>query len=281
MLLARSRAELVAGLSALRAHGRSVGLVPTMGFLHEGHLSLVDEALRHADAAVASIFVNPLQFGPTEDLDAYPRNEERDLQMLKGRGCALAFAPSAEEMYPGGGPVVGVSPGPMGSRLCGAFRPGHFQGVLTVVAKLFGLFRPDVAVFGRKDFQQAVLIRRMVTDLEIPVRVVTGPIVREADGLAMSSRNAYLGTEERSQAPALARGLAAAREAWLAGERDALRLLDVVREPVERASLMELQYAEAVHPASLEPVGTADAGTVLAVAAFCGTTRLIDNVELV
>jgi pantoate--beta-alanine ligase len=251
-----------------------------MGFLHEGHLSLVDLALARADVAVASIFVNPLQFGPSEDLASYPRDEARDLGLLEGRGAALAFVPSVEEMYPGGKPLVTVSPGALGRRLCGAFRPGHFQGVLTAVAKLLGLFDPSVAVFGRKDFQQAALIRRMVSDLELAVRIETGPIVREEDGLAMSSRNAYLNRAERGVAPAIHDGLVEAERRWRAGERRADRLVGGIRDRIGRERLMELQYAEAVDPGTLDSVDDAAAGTVLAVAAYCGTTRLIDNIEL-
>ena len=280
MLVARTRSELAEGLASLRQGGPRVGLVPTMGFLHEGHLSLVDVALAHSDVAVASVFVNPLQFGPSEDLASYPRDEARDLELLEGRGAALVFVPSVVEMYPGGDPVVAVSPGRLGRRLCGAFRPGHFQGVLTVVAKLLGMFGPDVAVFGRKDFQQATLIRRMVIDLEMNVRIETGPIVRERDGLAMSSRNAYLQPDERAQAPAIHEGLVEAERRWRAGERRVERLLAAIRDRIARERLLELQYAEGVEPRSLDPVEDAVAGTVLAVAVFCGTTRLIDNMEL-
>jgi len=276
----RTRSELAEGLASLRQGGRRVGLVPTMGFLHEGHLSLVDIALAHADVAVASIFVNPLQFGPSEDLASYPRDEARDLALLEARGAALVFVPTVEEMYPGGVPVVGVSPGRLGQRLCGAFRPGHFQGVLTVVAKLLCLFGPDVAVFGRKDFQQATLIRRMVIDLDMHVRIETGPIIRERDGLAMSSRNAYLDPDERAQAPAIHEGLWDAHRRWLGGERRAQRLVTAVQDRIAREPQLALQYAEAVEPRSLDPVEDAVPGTVLAVAAFCGTTRLIDNMEL-
>lgn len=280
MLVARTRAELTEALVSLRAGGRSVGLVPTMGFLHQGHLSLMDVAGVHADVVVASIFVNPLQFAPSEDLASYPRDEGRDLALLEQRGVALAFLPSVEQMYPGGDPQVAVSAGALGRRLCGAFRPGHFQGVLTVVAKLLGLFRPDVAVFGRKDLQQAALIRIMVRDLEMGVRIETGPIVREADGLAMSSRNAYLRSEERAQAPAIFQALSDARERWDEGVRDVDKLLSTVRNRIARQGLMDLQYAEAVHPQTLESVDRVNVGTVLAVAAYCGTTRLIDNLEL-
>jgi len=280
MDVVRTRDELAAGLARLRAGGGSLGLVPTMGYLHEGHLSLVDRAAELADAVAVSIFVNPLQFGPAEDLASYPRDEARDLALLENRGARLVFAPTPAEMYPGGEPLVTVSPGSLERRLCGAFRPGHFRGVLTVVAKLFGLVRPDVAVFGRKDFQQAVLIRRMARDLDLGVRVETGPIVRESDGLAMSSRNSYLGPEARREATGLFEALSGAEALWRGGEGRATRLLDEVRARIARRPLLSLQYAEAVHPETLEGVEEAAPGTVLAVAAYCGTTRLIDNLEL-
>jgi pantoate--beta-alanine ligase len=252
-----------------------------MGFLHEGHLSLVDRAGELADRVAVSIFVNPLQFGPSEDLAAYPRDETRDLALLRKRGVALVFAPSETAMYPEGEPVVTVSPGALERRLCGAFRPGHFRGVLTVVAKLFGLLRPDVAVFGRKDLQQAVLIERMVRDLDLGVRVETAPIAREPDGLAMSSRNVYLSPEERRQALGLHAGLSAAATLWAAGESRSARLLEEVRRAVAARPLLALQYSEAVDPRTLERRDEALPGTVLALAAFCGSTRLIDNTELV
>lgn len=280
MEVVRTRAELARTLGGLREGGRTVGLVPTMGFLHEGHLSLVDRAAALSDGVVASLFVNPLQFGPAEDLASYPRDEDRDLALLEGRGTALVFAPGVEEIYPEGDPVVTVSPGALERRLCGAFRPGHFRGVLTVVAKLFGLVHPDVAVFGRKDLQQAVLIRRMVADLELGVRVETGAIVREPDGLAMSSRNAYLSPAERAQAVGLHQALAAAARLWGGAGTPVDRLVDEVRRVVGGYPLLELQYVEAVHPWTLDPVDEAAPGTVLALAAFCGTTRLIDNLEL-
>lgn len=280
MEVARTRAELARALGRLRQGGRRVGLVPTMGFLHEGHLSLVDRAAELSDAVVASLFVNPLQFGPAEDLASYPRDEDRDLSLLEARGASLAFTPGVDEVYPEGDPVVMVSPGALERRLCGAFRPGHFRGVLTVVAKLFGLVHPDVAVFGRKDFQQAVLIRRMVADLELGVRVETARIVRESDGLAMSSRNAYLSPEERAQAVGLHHALTAASRLWGREGTPSDRLLEEIRRVIGQFPLLELQYAQAVHPATLESVATAEPGTVLALAAFCGTTRLIDNMEL-
>jgi pantoate--beta-alanine ligase len=278
--IARTRGELAAALAGLREERSSLALVPTMGFLHDGHLSLVDHAAELCDGVVVSIFVNPLQFGPAEDLGSYPRSEARDLELLRDRGTALAFVPDRRDMYPVGDPLVTVSPGTLERRLCGAFRPGHFRGVLTVVAKLFGLVRPDAAVFGRKDFQQAALIRRMVEDLDLGVRIAAAPIVREADGLAMSSRNSYLGPQERRQAVGLHHGLVAAEALWRGGERRAVRLLDEIRRRVDRFPLLSLQYAEAVDPHTLESVDDVVPGTVLALAAFCGTTRLIDNVEL-
>jgi pantoate--beta-alanine ligase len=251
-----------------------------MGYLHEGHLTLIDTAAGCADAVAASLFVNPLQFGPSEDLEAYPRDESRDLALMEGRGVSVVFAPSVEEMYPGGGVRVSVSPGPMAERLCGAYRPGHFAGVLTVVAKLFGLVRPDVAVFGRKDLQQAVLVRRMAADLDMGVRVVTTEILRESDGLAMSSRNAYLSMEERAQAVGLISSLRAAAAAYETGERGVRALLDVVDSTLTAYPLIQLQYAEVVDPDTLEPLTEAGSGAVVAMAAFCGSTRLIDNMEL-
>lgn len=277
MKVARTRAELRDALAEFRSGGVRLALVPTMGYLHEGHLSLVDRAADAADLVAASIFVNPLQFAPSEDYETYPRDEQRDLALLRDRGVHLVFVPDVDEMYPGGPPRVRVEPGELADRLCGAYRPGHFSGVLTVVAKLFGLVRPDVAVFGRKDFQQAVLIRRMVTDLDMGVEVVTGPVVREPDGLAMSSRNRYLGEEERAQAAGLHRALERILEARRAGEEDAGVLLERARAELARHPLLETQYLELVHPETLDPVSRAVPGSVAAAAVFCGDTRLIDN----
>jgi len=267
--------------ASLRSEGGTLALVPTMGALHVGHLSLVERAGEVADSVVLSVFVNPTQFGPGEDLDSYPRTLESDLEKAEERDVALVFAPESEAVvYPDGPPRVTVDPGEMGNRLCGRFRPGHFRGVLTVVTKLFGLVRPDVAVFGRKDFQQSVLIRRMVRDLELGVRIEVGGIVREDDGLALSSRNAYLSEEERAQAPAIHEGLRAARKLCRDGERGASALLSAARRAIASRPLLELQYAEVVDPETLDPVDPAPSGSVLAVAAFCGETRLIDNVAM-
>ncbi len=275
-----SPTELRRAVADIRRQGRTLALVPTMGSLHEGHLSLVDLARRRADAAALSVFVNPTQFGPDEDLADYPRDLDRDLELARARGVDLAFTPDARSMYPDGTPEVTVHPGAMGERLCGASRPGHFGGVLTVVAKLFGLFRPDVAVFGRKDFQQGVLIRRMAYDLDMAVRVELGPIAREDDGLAMSSRNSYLDAEQRGEAPRLYDALQEAKRMFKAGETDARALLRAVRQAVARSPLLTLQYAEIVDPETLEPLDPVGPGAVLALAAFCGETRLIDNTEL-
>src|SRR5213594_4735174 len=204
---------------AERARGRRIGFVPTMGFLHEGHLQLVDRAKQRADQTVMSIFVNPLQFGPTEDLGQYPRALERDRRLAAERGVDCLFVPDTPAMYPTE-PLVRVNPGPMADTLEGAARPGHFAGVLTVVAKLFHIVEPDLAVFGRKDFQQAVLVRQMVRDLDFPVEIDVAPTVRELDGLALSSRNAYLSGDERRQALALSRTLRAVEQAWRGGQAE-------------------------------------------------------------
>jgi pantoate--beta-alanine ligase len=280
MIVVSSRAEVRAEVARSRAGGESLALVPTMGALHEGHLALVDRAVALADRVMVSVFVNPLQFGPEEDLEQYPRDLERDVELLAERGAHLVFAPSTSEMYPDGEPRVTVSPGPMGDRLCGHYRPGHFEGVLTVVARLFGLLTPDVAVFGQKDFQQAVLIRRMVHDLEMPVRIEVAPIVREEGGLAMSSRNAYLSPEERSDAVGLYAGLCRAGRLFSGGERGAGALISAVRDAVDARTLLHAQYVEIVDPARLEPVDPVEPGSAIVIAAHCGSTRLIDNLIL-
>jgi pantoate--beta-alanine ligase len=252
-----------------------------MGALHDGHLSLLDVARRGADRVAVSIFVNPLQFGPSEDFARYPRPEARDLEFLDGKGADLVFLPTVDEMYPGGTPVVTVRSGVMGERLCGAFRPGHFDGVLTVVAKLFGLFRPEVAAFGRKDHQQSVLIRRMVRDLDMGTPLVlVGPTQREADGLARSSRNVYLTAEERAQAVGLPQALEAARAAFAAGERSGPELVRRMRERLADFPGLTPQYVEVVHPDTLETMEHVNGESVAALAAHSGRTRLIDNTTL-
>ena len=279
MKTVRSIAELRRAVAAARSSGARVGFVPTMGSLHDGHLALVDAAREKTDLVVLSIFVNPLQFGPGEDFEKYPRDEAGDAEQAEGRGVDILFAPTAEEVYPGGELAVRVVPKRLADRLCGASRPGHFEGVLTVVAKLFGMVQPDVAVFGQKDWQQVTLIRRMVRDLDMPVEIAVAPIVREEDGLALSSRNTYLTPPLRERALSLSRGLFAAREAFGEGVTDAERLKAKVRGTM-RGSDVEPEYIELVDPEGLDPLEEAEAGAVLAIAARVGETRLIDNLIL-
>jgi pantoate--beta-alanine ligase len=264
---------------AERACGRRIGFVPTMGFLHEGHLRLVDRARDRADRVVLSVFVNPLQFGPGEDFAAYPRDLARDRRLAAARGVDCLFAPDPEAMYPAE-PLVRVVPtaSPLADTLEGAARPGHFAGVLTVVAKLFHIVEPDVAVFGRKDFQQAMLVRRMAADLDFGLEVDVAPTVRELDGLALSSRNTYLSADERRAALALSRALRAVEQAWRSGEADPQALERRGRE-VLNAPGVRPEYLALVDEA-LRPVGRADARTVVLVAARVGPARLIDNVVL-
>jgi pantoate--beta-alanine ligase len=273
--VARTRAELATALAGLRAGGRRLALVPTMGALHSGHLGLVRAAAAGADAVVASIFVNPLQFGAGEDLDRYPRTPEADLAALAAEGVDLVFAPSAEEMYPGGPPRVTVDAGPLGELLEGTSRPGHFAGVLTVVTKLVGLLRPDVAVFGEKDYQQLALVRRAVVDLELGVEVVGVPTVREPDGLALSSRNRYLSDVERARALSLSRALRAGAAAGPGGAGAVLAAATAeLADPGLAVDYLALRGVDL----SAAP----DAGPArLLVAAWVGSTRLIDNVPLV
>jgi pantoate--beta-alanine ligase len=274
-----SIAEVRDAVTGARIQGLRVALVPTMGYLHEGHLALVDRARQLADWVAMSVFVNPLQFGPGEDLERYPRDLERDAALAAERGVDLFFAPSVAEMYPSGAPRVVVVPETGTDVLCGASRPGHFRGVLTVVAKLLGIFTPDVAVFGQKDFQQAALIRRMVADLDYPVQIEVAPTVREADGLALSSRNVYLSPAERERALRLSRALHRSRSLWRAGESDAEALRAAMRNVLSVEGI-EIEYAEVVDPATLQPLRRVEAGAVCAVAARVGATRLIDNLVL-
>ncbi len=278
-LLLRTVGEQRAFSRAERAGGRRVALVPTMGALHPGHVSLVRLARRHAERVVVSIFVNPTQFGPGEDFAAYPRDLERDLALLRPEGVAAVFAPSAAEVYPQGD-ATRVDVERLGEPLCGRSRPGHFRGVTTVVARLFHIVEPDVALFGEKDYQQLAVIRRMVRDLHFPIEIIGAPIVREPDGLAMSSRNAYLEPEQRRQALALPRALREAREQVRAGERDAARLAGLAREIIAAQPLAELDYVELCDADTLEAVARLERPAVLAVAARFGRARLIDNTRL-
>ena len=262
-----------------RAAGRRIALVPTMGFLHEGHLRLVDEGRRRADRVIMSIFVNPLQFGPSEDLDRYPRDLPRDRALAEARGTDALFVPTVAVMYPPGSEIR-VVPGATANRWEGAARPGHFEGVLTVVAKLFHLVEPDVACFGRKDIQQATLVRQMVRDLDWRLEIAVVPTVREPDGLALSSRNAYLDPDHRRQAVVLSAALRAAHDAFRAGERTAAVLLGAMRQVLATQAAVKVEYVAVAEPATLAPVETVDAETVVALAARVGRTRLIDNIIL-
>ena len=264
---------------AVRREGKRLALVPTMGALHEGHLSLVRAARAACDVVAASIFVNPTQFGPNEDLAKYPRSFERDCEMLKREGVEFVFAPSVEEMYPAGA-VTWVTVEELSGKLDGGSRPGHFRGVTTVVAKLFHIVEPDKAFFGQKDAAQVAIIRRMVRDLNLAVEIVVCPIVREADGLAMSSRNAYLNAEERKRALVLHRSLERVRQLVESGESDAERLVAAGREEVARENAVRLDYFEVVDPDTLDPVVDLSPGALVAVAAYVGATRLIDNLLL-
>lgn len=250
-----------------------------MGALHEGHLSLVRAARADCEIVVASIFVNPTQFGPNEDLAKYPRSFERDCQMLEREGVDFVFAPSVEEMYPGGA-VTWVTVEEMSGKLDGRSRPGHFRGVTTVVSKLFHIVEPDGAYFGQKDAAQVSIIRRMVRDLNLAVEIIVCPIVREKDGLAMSSRNAYLNPELRKQALVLHRSLVRVEQLIAAGERDAQKLLAAGREVVREEPGVRVDYFEIVNPETLDPVADVSKGGLVAVAAYVGTTRLIDNVVI-
>jgi pantoate--beta-alanine ligase len=273
--IVRSVAELRAALEPERRAGRRIGLVPTMGAFHDGHRSLMERAAATCDVVVVSLFVNPTQFGPSEDLSAYPRDEARDAAIAEGAGVDLLFAPPVEEVYPDGF-ATAVSVGGLTDGLEGAHRPGHFDGVATVVAKLLNMVQPTVAFFGQKDAQQALVIRRLVRDLNLPVRVEVCPTVREPDGLAMSSRNAYLGAEDRARAVGLSRALDAAAAAVAAGERDAERVAATGRAVLAEHGI-EAEYFALVSEQTLAPVTTIDGDVLLAVAARVGPARLIDN----
>ena len=265
--------------AAIHRAGKTICVVPTMGFLHEGHLRLLRAGRERADVLLLTLFVNPTQFAPNEDLDRYPRDEAGDLAKARACGADLAFCPETSAMYdPGHQTWVTVAE--LSKPLCGASRPIHFRGVATIVTKLFNLTQPDVAVFGEKDFQQLTLIRRMTADLDFGIEIVGHPIVREADGLAMSSRNAYLSAEQRQQALALSRGLGAARDLHATGERDASALLAAARTHVDSAPLGRIDYIELRDAASLDPVATIERPAVMAMAVYFGKTRLIDNTVL-
>lgn len=278
MRIVRTIPELRVALKTVRDSGQSIGFVPTMGFLHEGHAALIRQSTARCDATVVSVFVNPTQFGPNEDLAKYPRDLERDQNLCLRLGVGTLFIPDPAEIYPTGF-STSISVGPMGDTLCGQFRPGHFRGVATVVTKLFNLVQPDLAFFGQKDLQQTAVLRRVVKDLNLPVDILVVPTVREPDGLALSSRNAYLTPEQRQLALGISRGLFAAERQFQGGERDAATLVATVRH--ELVGMDAIQYCEAVDPQTMDPLaGPITRSSALCVAVLLGGTRLIDNVLL-
>jgi pantoate--beta-alanine ligase len=279
MTIVESTAEMQARALQARAAGQTVGLTPTMGALHEGHLSLVRAARRESEFVVVSLFVNPTQFGPTEDFDRYPRDFEGDRRKLEAEGVDVLYAPPAAEIY-GPGFQTYVEVEELGKRLDGASRPGHFRGVATVVAKLFHITQPHRAYFGQKDAAQLAVIRRLVRDLDFRVEIVACPIVREPDGLAMSSRNAYLAAAERKAAAVLYRSLTRARICYESGERSGPVLRRILLDTLASEPLARVDYAEVVDPDSLLPLARVDRRALAAVAAWFGETRLIDNVLL-
>jgi pantoate--beta-alanine ligase len=276
MKLIETAAEMQSIARAANRSGKTVAVVPTMGYLHEGHVSLMREGRTRADILIATIFVNPMQFGPSEDLSTYPRSLERDTVMARGAGVDYLFTPQPKEIYPEGFQTH-VEVERISLPLCGGSRPGHFRGVTTVVCKLFNITLADVALFGKKDYQQLAVIRRMTADLNLPVEIVGMPIVRETDGLAMSSRNSYLSPEERRAALCLSRAIAEARRLFAGGEREIARIKDVVEEIIAAEPLAIPDYIELRDGGTLDEVAGASENTLLALAVRIGKTRLIDN----
>lgn len=279
MLVVSAIADVRDAVAAARARGERIGFVPTMGALHSGHMSLVERSRREADVTVMSIFVNPLQFAPTEDLARYPRPREQDELMAREGGVDILFRPEVEDMYPPGRTIT-VTAGALGADWEGKSRPGHFDGVLTVVAKLFNIVRPDIAVFGRKDLQQAALVQALVRDLDIPVEIILSPIVRESDGLALSSRNRFLASDAREQATVLSKALACIRLAFDNGERETAALETVGRRVIATETDINLDYLAVVNPRTFARSRNAQPMDAAIVAARVGGTRLIDNLIL-
>ncbi len=277
MQVVRKIREMQKVSDQLKQEGKRIGLVPTMGYLHDGHLSLVRKVKDLCDVVVVSIFVNPTQFGPGEDFKRYPRDEEGDKAKLEGEAVDLLFIPEASDMYPSGYQtyvdVTEVSKG-----LCGDFRPGHFRGVATVVAKLFNIVKPDVAIFGEKDYQQLLVIKRMVEDLNFDIKIIPGVLIREEDGMAMSSRNTYLSPEERQRALILYRSLLKGKDLFQSGERKVSALLKAVKESIESMDGVNLQYVEIRDAETLEKIKNVDNPAIIALAAIVGSVRLIDNI---
>jgi pantoate--beta-alanine ligase len=279
MLITRTIAETRAALAHARAQGNRIGFVPTMGYLHEGHLRLIDIARQHSDFVVVSIFVNPTQFGPHEDFASYPRDFERDRKLCEARGTDLIFAPEVSEIYPERS-LITFQIEKLADRLCGARRPGHFNGVVLVVSKLFNIVQPDIAVFGQKDAQQLIIIKRLVQDLNFPVRIIAAPTVREPDGLAMSSRNVYLSPTQRAQSTVLYKSLQRAKALIESGERDPQQIIAEMRKLIATVSEAKIDYIEIVRVSDLQPIEKLDGLVLIALAVYFGKARLIDNIIL-
>lgn len=280
MIIANTIEEVRAQVREWRKEGLTIGLVPTMGYLHEGHASLVDKAVTECDRVVASDFVNPTQFGPGEDLEAYPRDFERDCALLEAHGCDMVFHPEVDEMYPQGGGTTDTFIeilSEMPKQLCGVTRPIHFRGVCTVVGKLFNIVTPDKAFFGQKDAQQLAIIKHMVRDLNFGIEIIGCPIVREEDGLAISSRNTYLNPEERKAALILSQSVKLAKDMVAGGERDSETVLEAMRAHIEAEPLARIDYVSAVDGITMLPVSELSDGVLVAMAVYIGKTRLIDN----
>lgn len=280
MIIANTIEEVIAQVREWRKEGLTIGLVPTMGYLHEGHASLVDKAVTECDRVVASDFVNPTQFGPGEDLEAYPRDFERDCALLEAHGCDMVFHPEVDEMYPQGGGTTDTFIeilSEMPKQLCGVTRPIHFRGVCTVVGKLFNIVTPDKAFFGQKDAQQLAIIKHMVRDLNFGIEIIGCPIVREEDGLAISSRNTYLNPEERKAALTLSQSVKLAKDMVAGGERDSKTVLEAMRAHIEAEPLARIDYVSAVDGITMLPVSELSDGVLVAMAVYIGKTRLIDN----
>lgn len=279
MKIVRTKDEMTHCLAAAHKSGKSVGLVPTMGALHEGHMSLVRRSVSENGVTVVSVFVNPTQFGPNEDFAKYPRRLEEDARLCEKEGADFIFAPEAPELYPPDFSTY-VEEQKLSKPLCGVSRPTHFRGVTTIVAKLFNIIRPDRAYFGQKDAQQAAVVKRMARDLDIPVEIVVVGIVRESDGLAMSSRNKYLAGDLRKEALVLSKALKACEKAFASGERDSAALKELMREAISQAPRARIDYVEVVDAENLEPVERISRPSLVALAVFVGDTRLIDNTTL-
>jgi len=279
MKIIKSAEKMQAISLVVKRRGKTIGLVPTMGYLHDGHLALVKQAKKLSDLVVVSIFVNPTQFGPKEDFTRYPRDLQGDLARLKPLKVEYVFFPSVKDIYPEGY-QTGVEVEKLSKGLCGDYRPGHFRGVATVVLKLFNIVQPDLAIFGQKDYQQLMVISRMTRDLNLPIKIIGAPTLREKDGLAMSSRNTYLSAEEREPALSLSRALFSAQEKVKAGEKDAEALIKSARELIAANSLARVEYIEIRDSENLDPVKTIDRPAQMILSVWVGKTRLIDNLRL-